>query len=430
MPTKNSTNTDYISRKEIIGEMSRYNLALLFNRKKAREIRQKAAEKIHLFAERHLHINHKDCELMYAYLKTFGYTGHRKVTKDTIDAFDHLNATADYECPSFFKRLQAKPFHWGSYWSRNIARLFNRYDVIKYQQPAATPIFEPASETTVSSKTLDAPTIQSTQQNNPVLVERTLGISHKERRQKARALRKKQLKEREKKLLARQKAEKERARNKKKIILPAPSAPVRHPQPRKKSFLNRYRDYFIYGLAFLGGMAGISSGAYMLASQKKSQKTAKPTENIIPVVQQNNTVKPITLPAPDAVHKNYYDSALKIHLGETKRDALYDSLRNMAITQKFSIPEGESIEHLAHVITVSDLVQPNSSTNSFLQECLHSETELSGAAQNKLWHIVQNAGDRAQNIKGTATHSNFDHQTPQVQQAHLTALNNLRRAGR
>ena len=136
------------------------------------------------------------------------------------------------------------------------------------------------------------------------------------------------------------------------------------------------------------------------------------------------------LPSPSPVYKNYYDSALKIHLGETGRDKLYDHLRNMVITQKLSIPQGENIEHLAHVITVSNLVQPNSTTNQFLKDCLQSQETLSGAAQNKLWHIVENAGDKSQNIKGTSTYSNFAKQTPQVQKQHLQVLHNLHQASR
>ena len=165
-------------------------------------------------------------------------------------------------------------------------------------------------------------------------------------------------------------------------------------------------------------------------SSDKEKHDRDKIEKLTVAPADNITLTTVNLPSPDAVHKNYYDSALKIHLGVSAREHLYDQLRNMATSQKIAIPAGESIEHLAHVITVSNLVQPNSAGNRFLQECLHNPDTISGAAQNKLWYIVKTAGDRAQNIRGSSTVSNFDKQNRQVQQEHLNALQKLKQTTR
>ena len=434
-----------INPKDLKKDLNNYNLALLFNRHRAREIRRQAAERIHQFANQELWLEEKNCELMYSYIKAFGYLGHRKVTKDAFNAFDCLSRIATYEHPKLSWRLKAQPYNIASFWSRNIARLLGRYDRIVYKAPD---IQKESIETAIIDQ--EPVMIKELKRQKETALQQKEAkprISAKERRQKIKNLRKAQLKQQKQKLIARQKAEKARARQKKAAVAALAistltSRPViARPAPsihkhKKAGFFKRNKDKVINGIlgvaAFIGSVAGISvicDEVKQIKTNQQNQNAKDKIENIAQTKQQSD-IKPIMLPSPSPVYKNYYDSALKIHLGEDGRDRLYDNLRNMAITQKLSIPEGESIEHLAHVITVSNLVQPNSATNQFLQECLQSKDALSGAAQNKLWHIVENAGDRAQNIKGTSTYSNFAKQSRQVQQQHLQALQNLRQATR
>lgn len=420
-----------INPKDLKKDLNNYNLALLFNRRRAQEIRCQAAERIHQFANQELWLEEKNCELMYSYIKTFGYMAHRKVTKDAFNAFDQLSHIATYEHPKLSWQLKAKPYNIASFWSRNISRLLGRYDRIIYKAPSEDK--DIAEQKIIDQKPIIAKELKRQKETAPK-------ISVKERRQKIKSLRKEQLKQQKQKLIARQKAEKERARQKKVSVLPviiAAKQTQQTPKRQRAGLLQRNKNRLISGLlstaAVLGSIAGIGV-LYKVEKQERAKDAKMQTshfqiENVKQNRQNNNTGR-ITLPSPSPVYKNYYDSALKIHLGESGRDRLYDNLRNMAITQKLSFPQGENIEHLAHVITVSNLVQPNSTTNQFLQECLQSKDALPEAAQNKLWHIVANAGDKAQNIKGTSSHSNFAKQSRQVQQQHLQTLQNLRQASR
>ena len=420
-----------INPNDLKKDLNNYNLALLFNRHRAREIRRQAAERIHQFANQELWLEEKNCELMYSYIKAFSYMAHRKVTKDALKSFDRLSRIATYNHPKLFWRLGVAPYNISSFWARSVSRLLGRYDRITYKAPDNDK--DIAEQKNINQKQVITKEPKRQKETAPK-------ISGKERRQKIKSLRKEQLKQQKQKLIARQKAEKERARQKKGAVLPiivTAKQPIPTPKPQKLSIFQRNKNRLISGVlstaAILGGILGV--GVLYKAEKQERAKDAKfqaqhlQTENTVQT-RQTDSVSRITFPSPSPVYKNYYDSALKIHLGETRRDKLYDNLRNIIITQRLSIPEGESIEHLAHVITVSNLVQPNSATNHFLQECLQSKDALSGAAQNKLWHIVANAGDKAQNIKGTSSHSNFAKQSAQVQQQHLQALQNLRQASR
>ena len=460
-----------INPNDLKKDLNNYNLALLFNRRRAQEIRRQAAERIHQFANQELWLEEKNCELMYSYIKTFGYLAHRKVSRDAFSAFECLSRIATYEHPKLSWQLKAKPYNIASFWSRNIARLLGRYDRIIYKTPSAkkeiaeqtltTPKPIPVKEEVQEIKKLERQEIQGikiqetqrikeqeeTKENEETAPK--FKLSAKDRRRLERIRRRGQLKEQKQKLIERQKAEKNRARRKKEAaqalsiattaskISSAPKPTPIH-KDKRAGFFKRNKNKIINSIlgvaAFIGSVAGISvlsDGIKQINTHKQSRENAKSRiENITKIQDKIDSIKRVAIPSPKPVYKNYYDSALKIHLGETRRDKLYDNLRNMVITQKLSIPQGESIEHLAHVVTVSNLVQPNSATNQFLQKCLQSKDALSGAAQNKLWHIVENAGDKAQNIKGTSTYSNFAKQSRQIQQQHLQALQNLRQATR
>ena len=124
-----------INPKDLKKELTSYNLALLFNRRRAQEIRSQAAKCIHKFANQELWLEAKDCELMYTYIKAFGYIEHRKVTKDAFKSFDYLSRIASHKRPKLFWRLKATPYNIASFWARSVSRMFGRYDRIIYKAP-------------------------------------------------------------------------------------------------------------------------------------------------------------------------------------------------------------------------------------------------------------------------------------------------------
>lgn len=399
-----------ITSKELSRDIIRYNFALLFNRTKAQQIRANAVQKIHKFAALDLQIRPQDCEAMYTYIKTFGYVRHRRVTNDAMSAFDRLNEIATPQSKRLFRVWYGQFLNWNSTASRNLAKALGRYDIIRYQAPVSSVLSAP---TQPNAKSVLAPKPELTIQHN---------LS-----KQGQTMLKKSLRRVQKQL------------PKTEISKPVSNKPqqtstdVPAPQSRP-SFFKRCQKQITRTLIGSAVVLGSAFGVAMLHNtfrpDNKERTNADKIEKTAPVAANSIKITTVNLPLPDPIHKNYYDSALKIHLGVSGRENLYDQLRNMAISQKITIPTDESIEHLAHVITVSNLVQPNSAGNRFLQECLHSNDVISGAAQNKLWHIVKAAGDRAQNIRGSSTVSNFDKQSRQIQQEHLNALQKLKQTTR
>lgn len=114
------------------------------------------------------------------------------------------------------------------------------------------------------------------------------------------------------------------------------------------------------------------------------------------VVQPQNETSTLKLHA-DSIWKNYYDTALQIHLGQDGRDKLYRQVEKMIKTSSLSLEDGASIESYAHALTMYRLIQPNGSANAFLQKALQQNQSLSPSEQNKLAHLLAQAGKKAKN---------------------------------
>lgn len=402
---------EYITSKELSNDIRRYNFALLFNRAKAQQIRTLAAQKLHDFASLSLQIRPQDCETMYTYIKTFGYIRHRQVTSDSMSAFTRLNEIATSDSKRFFRVWRGNLLNWSSIVSRRLAKAAGRYDTIGYQAP------QPPKPL---AKAQDKPALTMTTPAAELIVQRNLS-------KQGQNIFKKSMR-RVQKQLPQTSTDKPQNNNRQ----PIPEvAPVRKSKPNFfKHCQKQITKTAIGGVVLLGGIFGIAALQNTSNPENKEKTRPDKIEKITTAPANNLEITEVKLPHPDSVRKNYYDSALKIHLGVSAREELYANLRNLAISQKINIPDGESIEHLAHVITISNLVQPNSSCNRFLQNCLHSPDTISAAAQNKLWHIVKSAGDRSQNIRGTSAVSNFDKQPHQIQQEHLNTLRKLKQTSR
>lgn len=178
-------------------------------------------------------------------------------------------------------------------------------------------------------------------------------------------------------------------------------------------------------------------GIFSLRQCRQSDKTVSPASQAQTVntptaaadtatINFNDVKKQVTL--PQTLHrawKNYYDSALRIHLGENGRDNLYRQLQKQIADGKLSLPNNVSIEQCAHVLTISNLVQPNSSDNKTLQKALEDQ-QLTASEQAEFNSIIRQAGQKAEHIKGTSSHSNFDKQSKKVQVHHIKCLKDLK----
>ena len=139
--------------------------------------------------------------------------------------------------------------------------------------------------------------------------------------------------------------------------------------------------------------------------QKKSSAAQEPkipapavqtSKHADTVVQPQNETSTLKLHA-DSIWKNYYDTALQIHLGQDGCDKLYRQVEKMIKTSSLSLEDGASIESYAHALTMYRLIQPNGSANAFLQKALQQNQSLSPSEQNKLAHLLAQAGKKAKN---------------------------------
>ena len=176
--------------------------------------------------------------------------------------------------------------------------------------------------------------------------------------------------------------------------------------------------------------AGVLFGSGKYAKTAIADKQSAKIENIVPVASHQAAPKTIktniaATPADSLskIYKNYYNTALEIHLGAEKRDRLYANLNNQLNKGNLKLPQSESMEHLAHTITISALVQPNAPITKLLKKAVSNK--LSPQEQQAVWKFVAQAGDKGQNIKGTGTHSNFNHRKD-LQKEHIKNLKQLR----
>ena len=345
------TNT-HLSGKTMRKDLRRYHFALLSDRKQARKIRLEAAKKIHFFSIGRLEIYPRDADMMYTYLKTFGYIKNHIVTNDAYNSFARLNWLTEKERPGIFRHLQAQAYNIGSIITRRIAKLQRRYDTIIY---------------TPGKNTVATPAAKQSQR-----ISRSSG---------------------------------------------------------KNNFFRRHQSKII-GLFVV---AGVLFGAGKCAKSTQNDKQTDKVETIKPAASvTQNTDKTFEVKANDSVadtltriYKNYYDTALEIHLGTAKRDQLYADLTGQLNTGRLTLPQGETMEHLAHTITVASLVQPNASTTKLLKKAVNGE--LTPQEQQSVWSFVSQAGDKGQHIKGTGTHSNFDRQKVHLQKKHVKNLKQLQK---
>lgn len=203
--------------------------------------------------------------------------------------------------------------------------------------------------------------------------------------------------------------------------------PASSPLKLAGNWLEKNKKYLLIGTA--GLVVGLGS---FLGFQKKSSAAQEPqtpaaqtSKHTNTVVRPQNETSTLKLHA-DSIWKNYYDTALQIHLGQDGRDKLYRQVEKMIKTSSLSLEDGASIESYAHALTMYRLIQPNGSANAFLQKALQQNQSLSPSERNKLAHLLAQAGKKGEKLKGTSSYSNFNRQHKKLKDKHIKNLKQLR----
>lgn len=215
--------------------------------------------------------------------------------------------------------------------------------------------------------------------------------------------------------------------------------------PKTKKIVNKIKNWTIGGAIVIAGFFGgrellnennnyqQNYSSYTTTTSNKSLYTETPVVSKDSTKKQVNNVKEVVIQKQtentakenlnknDSIWKNYYDSALKIHLGTQKRDSLYQQISNMIKTKKL-VPNGQfSVYRYAHSVTMWNLLKPNSQENKFLQNALQGKT-LSPEENRRFNFLVNLAGEKGKGIIASGKHSNYDRSSKSTKAHHLKAI--------
>lgn len=123
----------------------------------------------------------------------------------------------------------------------------------------------------------------------------------------------------------------------------------------------------------------------------------------------------------DSIWKNYYDSALNIHLGSAGRDSLYQRVSSMIKEKRLAPDPAFSVSRYAHSITMWNLLRPNTAENKFIREAISGKT-LSTEENRRFNNLIRQAGEKGKGLTGTGKFSNYDHSSLAAQKEHIHAV--------
>ena len=122
----------------------------------------------------------------------------------------------------------------------------------------------------------------------------------------------------------------------------------------------------------------------------------------------------------DEIEKAYYDSAIKMQIGEEKRDALYRAIEKRVTEGKLDVG-AFSVERTAHAIVMYQKIQPNNKINQLFNKVLSGE-EITKSDNTRIKKYIQDAGEYGDGIKGKGTHNQFEKAPRQQQIEHIHAI--------
>ena len=122
----------------------------------------------------------------------------------------------------------------------------------------------------------------------------------------------------------------------------------------------------------------------------------------------------------DEIEKAYYDSAIKMQIGEEKRDALYRAIEKRVTEGKLDVG-AFSVERTAHAIVMYQKIQPNNKINQLFNIVLSGE-EITKSDNTRIKKYIQDAGEYGDGIKGKGMHNQFEKAPRQQQIEHIHAV--------
>lgn len=173
------------------------------------------------------------------------------------------------------------------------------------------------------------------------------------------------------------------------------------------------------------------------SDDKKNDKT-----ETIKQTQNQETIKTIAIPVDTISQKapqtdstkivainNFCDSSLDILMGTKKRDALYKQIQNQVERGIFKIPEGMSVQRIAHAMEMSRIYEGR----SIILDALKSDKNLTSTEQKAFEEHINGIGVRGEKLQQRmmkkqklSSHSKFNHASYAQQQAHVKNLKQLR----
>lgn len=445
-----------ITAKELRKQINAYNRALLFHRKKAKQIRLEAGKNIYQFAEGKLKLESREiCDLMNAYIITFGLVDDCTVTKDARRAFSELNDFAPVHVKFNRKgkgNLSSRWLIFKSSVARKIALATKRYDVVKYHAEGVQ------ENDTASSSTENKTSPKQTWDFNEDYVSRR-DIRRTQRRRFWQAVRSQGGAGHARKavitvlgtailtvggIFGIKYSKAVNGNNK-----TSDKTEVKTAQPPSLDYkdtvqftglgLNTASDSNRITYKPQMDFAKIYQNKQEYQQKQNAVKiaTAETTKSAVTQPQKNTQSKKIVADtinhsertSEQQAWKNYYDNSIALHLGEAGRDSLYAQVEKALQNGNFKpVANEDYVSRFAMVATIYKLVRPNSKENKLIQKALTEQ--LSGEQQTELRKIIDNAGRKGQHIKGTGTHSNYDNSSQEVRKAHRDVIQKLKDCGR
>lgn len=143
--------------------------------------------------------------------------------------------------------------------------------------------------------------------------------------------------------------------------------------------------------------------------------------------QKNDTQNKTEATVVDHSMRDYYDTALLIHLKSVQAvQKLYHKIDSLAASGAIHFSQGTNAKRYAHAFTMYELIRPNSDENKKIQKLLAGE-KVDAEYINSL---VLKAGPRGNGVKpdnSSIKTSHFDQATKSLKLAHLANLKSVSR---
>ena len=143
--------------------------------------------------------------------------------------------------------------------------------------------------------------------------------------------------------------------------------------------------------------------------------------------QKNDTQNKTEATVVDRSMRDYYDTALLIHLKSVQAvQKLYHKIDSLAASGAIHFSQGTNAKRYAHAFTMYELIRPNSVENKKIQKLLAGE-KVDAEYINSL---VLKAGPRGNGVKpdnSSIKTSHFDQATKSLKLAHLANLKSVSR---